>query len=300
MLEAAQADRGLIYAKVIADSFQRADPHPSRRLTTFEVQFQRWLLPEFNTHRRFSRNSGSSRAVPVIKTLRNIAMTPAMPIVWGSEKPGMQSGPPLTGGDLEDAKRLFYDVMEFVTSKVAQYVAEHPLDEEGSVRLHKSLLNRLLEPFMWHKVIVTSAEWDNFWVQRDSPLAMPEMEILAKAMREAYDASSPLPVDADGWHLPYIDIERDAAAIEGRASELTLPFIEVAKRVSVARCARVSYLTHDGEIDVDADLNLFSNLVTASPPHWSPLEHVARPAAPSESVVGNFAIGRWVQLRHDL
>ena len=134
-------------------------------------------------------------------------------------------------------------------------------------------------------VIVSSTDWDGFWEQRCSPLAQPEIRVAAEAMRAVFDASEPAEVGIGGWHLPYVDAERDADLDD-----------EQRTRVSAARCARVSYLTHDGVRDVAKDLELYDRLVTARPPHWSPLEHVATPAAPDAAVPGNFR--GWQQLRH--
>ncbi len=150
--------------------------------------------------------------------------------------------------------------------------------------VHKQVTNRLLEPFMWHTVIVTATEWEGFWEQRCSPLAQPEIRVAAEAMRAAYDASTPAPVGHGEWHTPYL-----------RAEDADLDD-ETARQVSAARCARVSYLTHDGRRDIAKDVELYERLVSARPPHWSPLEHVATPAAPGEEPPGN--LRGWAQLRH--
>ena len=106
----------------------------------------------------------------------------------------------------------------------------------------------------------------------------------AEAMRAAHDASTPTDVPHGGWHTPYLRDE------DGDLDD------ETARRVSAARCARVSYLTHDGRRDIDKDIELYDRLVSARPPHWSPLEHVATPAEPDEAPLGNFR--GWRQLRH--
>jgi thymidylate synthase ThyX len=256
-------------ARVLADSVSE-DGH---RLTTLEVRMHRFTLSEFNTHRMFSRNSASSRAIPLRKQLARVVSDPALPVVWASEKPGMQGG-----GEIEDTETAEKIWLEARTA-AAMYA-----EQLGELGVHKSLCNRLIEPFMWHTVIVSSTEWENFWTQRCSPLAQPEIRVAAEAMRTAYDASVPKPVPFGGWHLPLVDESED------------LP-LEVAKRCSVARVCRVSRENHDtGKVDVDKDLETYERLCSPGdgPPHASPLEHVATPfTAP---VMGNFR--GWQQLRH--
>lgn len=157
--------------------------------------------------------------------------------------------------------------------------------------LHKSLCNRILEPWQWHTVIVTATEWDGFFEQRVSPLAQPEIRAVAELMLAAYNDSEPKLVASWGWHLPYID---DSTADEITESEPEP--LQTMQAVSAARCARVSYLTHDGVRDYHKDLELFDKLVSARPGHWSPLEHVATPD-PTYRAPGNFR--GWRQLRHD-
>lgn len=263
-------------AKVIADSVGPA----GKRVTTMEVEMHRFVLAEFNTHRVFSRNSASSRAIPVVKQLNNIWARPAYPAVWASEKPGMQGGDELTGVDREDAEALFQRCLAYVGNQVELYVETHPLDTEESVRLHKSLLNRLLEPFMWHKVIVTSTEWDNFFALRCHPLAQPEMRIAAEMMFEAYHSSIPTPIGYGEWHTPYAD---ERTPINERLI------------TSVARCAWVSTSSHDGDHSFDACVRMYNRLAEANPMHASPFEHQCSPMMGHEQV-GNLIGFR--QLRH--
>lgn len=245
-------------ARVIEDSV-----YNENRLTTVEVTFHRFVLAEFNTHRVFSRNSASSRAIPVAKQLSRLAESPAWPVSWPREHPGMQGGTELEGDDLDDALTLYHDVFDSVFSKVADYVDSHP---DANQRLHKSVLSRLLEPFMYHTVVVSSTEWDNFFGLRASPLAQPEIRLAAEKMRTVYGASTPTPLAPGEWHLPYITPQERATVALAQLQQ-----------ISVARCARVSSL-HAGEMgDYEKDYRLFNTLTSATPPHASPLEHVATP-----------------------
>ena len=42
----------------------------------------RIILAEFNTHRLFSRNSASSRAIPFKKMVQSVLENPFIPIAW--------------------------------------------------------------------------------------------------------------------------------------------------------------------------------------------------------------------------
>lgn len=268
-------------AKVILDSVNER----GERLTTMEVTFHRFVLAEFNTHRVFSRNSASSRAIPVHKMLERAELDPAWPLVWPAEQKGMQGGEDLHGADLAYAQELFARIHNQTLLNIRSYLAwagNHP----EAPRLHKSLINRLIEPFLWHTVIVSSTEWNNFFLQRCSPLAQPEIKAAADLMKHEYLKSVPRRLRQGDWHTPYIQDD-----------EMDWP-VERRQMVSAARCARVSYLTHDGVRDYTEDLELFHRLISARPGHWSPLEHVATPDDGGRwAARGNFK--GWAQLRHE-
>jgi len=260
-------------AVVVADSVTPG----GARVTTVQVTMHRFVLSELNTHRVFSRNSASSRAVPVARQIERVVNDPALPIEFGSKRAGMQAGPPLDQEAHQDA------LATWLSARDAAVEAARRLADLG---VHKQVTNRLLEPFMWHTVIVTATDWNGFWSQRCSPLAQPEIRLAAEAMRAAVQGSTPLEVDFGEWHLPYVsDLDRTE-----------VPTIELLQRISAARCGRVSYLNHERTRDLDDDLRLFDRFVTARPAHASPLEHVATPAAGGGAVVGN--LRGWLQLRH--
>lgn len=265
-------------AKVIADSLAGGV-----RLTTLEVTMPRIVLAEFNTHRVFSRNSASSRAIPVAKRIQAVIDDPFIPATFGSNKKGMQAGDALEGAERANALDAWM---------VARDNAVRSAYRLAALGVHKQLANRLLEPFSWHTVVVTATEWENFFNLRISSLAQPEIRTAAELMKAAMDASKPRTLDVNGWHLPYVSDE-DHARHRDRAEAYLMPM------TSAARCARVSYLTHDGRRDVDADLRLADDL--AKNRHMSPFEHVAYvDSAHSTHIDGKF-IGNfrapWVQLR---
>lgn len=267
----------MISAKVIADSISPA----GHRLTTIEARFPRQILAEVNTHRALSRNSASSRAVPVRKMLDQVKTDPFIPLKWQSARPGMQGGEEVDSALRDLARHAWLTARDHAVVTV-----------EGLLHLgiHKTMPNRLLEPWAWHTAILsaTDAGWENFFRQRRGPDAEIHMWELANAIFHAMRKSFPDQITNGQWHLPYVS-----------EPELTAWGVESLRQLSVARCARVSYLTHDGRRDPDADFALYRKLVSADPPHWSPLEHVATPADGVVSSViplGNFT--GWAQLRH--
>lgn len=264
----------MIHAEVIVDSI---NPW-GQRVTTEVVTFPRCILSEVNTHRSHSKSSASSRAVPVRRMLEQVETNPFIPMRWQSAQAGMQGGADLDPERAEMARQAW-----LIARDHAVLAARVLLDVHG---LHKTMPNRLLEPFMWHTAILTATDdgWTNLFRQRCSPLAEIHMQATADAMRAAYDASAPIKVDFGGWHLPYIADDEHGLPLDAQ------------QKLSAARCARVSYLTHDGRRDHDEDLRLFEKLATADPIHASPMEHQATPNQFGDQQLGNLA--GWSQLRH--
>lgn len=270
-------------AKVIADSTYEG----GTRVTTLECVMHRFVLAEFNTHRVFSRNSASSRAIPVAKQLQRVIDNPAIPLVWPAEKGGMQGGDAL---DAESAKAA----EEFWLR--ARDTAAHDAKLLADMGVHKSVTNRLLEPFMWHTVVVTSTEWDNFFEQRCSPLAQPEIQAVAYEMRDAIKNSTPRVLAELEFHKPYIDASDYDLIPDGPGPD---DIETVLVKMSAARCCRVSREAQGGGRSLEDDMKTYTRLMEPGegPPHWSPLEHPCRPRTDSDGPqVGNL-IG-WVQLRH--
>jgi thymidylate synthase ThyX len=249
-------------AKIIADSIA---PN-GKRLTTLEVEMHRFVLAEFNTHRVFSRNSASSRAIP-FKKMRDKALNyTAYPVSWPAEQRGMQGGEELSSEVIKSAKDQW---------ATACKLAVDSADKLYEMKIHKSIINRLLEPFIPHKAIVTATEWDGFYEQRLHPDAQPEIQELAKAMKQAMDNSNPVELNNKAWHVPYIDDHE--RIMESPWHRYFNNVDDAVLGVSAARCARVSYETHDGVRDVEKDFELAIRLRDHKPAHASPFEHIARP-----------------------
>lgn len=249
----------LTSATVLRDSVGTG--YGRHRLTTLQVTFPRFILAEFNTHRAFSRNSASSRAIPVEKQLAAVEDHPFVPRRWPVNRPGMSAVDYIEQGqfDYMNASRKWLEARDQAI-ETARYL--------NAIGVHKQIANRVLEPFMWHTAIVSATEWANWFHLRDSPEAQPEIAALARAMREAMEASTPEVRHLDdrlkGWHLPLVGFGEDYQEHN----------VETLVQLSVARCARVSYLTHDGHRDVQADLKLYHRLRDSG--HLSPFEHAAQ------------------------
>lgn len=304
-----------IEAKVISDSV--GPKH--RRLTTFQLKYPRFIHAEFMTHRHFSRNASSSRAIPVEKQIQMIKEDTAMPIHWGMNQPGMQA-------DVETKAPVLvtHHNQEGGATKV---IPRHPRMAWFDARdraievaqafvkadYHKQVVNRILEPFSHISVVVTSSQYDNFYSLRRHKDAQPEIKVLADAMYQAQTASKPRMLGEGDWHLPYVTDEEWAylASAENIQRDPTPLTQDDLLKASVARCARVSYLTHDGKTpSMSADLALYDRLVGMVPLHASPAEHQATPddvvfneaelpAYKNRHLQGNLQ-GGWIQYRKTL
>lgn len=277
-----------IEAKVVAHS--RAPNAPD--LITLQLRYPRFIHAEFMTHRVFSRGASSSRAIPIERMIQEVIDDPAMPVAWGGNKPGMQAGEEVDADTVWASKIKWDQAMRSAVDSARSLAA-------GG--LHKQIVNRLLEPFSHISVIVTSTEWDNFFALRCHPDADPTMRALAEAMRDAIAGSTagstidPL-ADALGCHLPYVDTAAWDWAYE--ATRLSLDpdgMFKALAHVSAARCARVSYLNHDGsQADIEKDLALAERLLESR--HMSPFEHQACQTSDEGTAFwGNFTA--WDQYR---
>lgn len=256
----------LTYAKIIADSIGQDAP----RLVTMELQYPRMIHAELMTHRVFSRNASSSRAIPVSRMLDMVQANPAFPAEWRMNEGGMQ-GFTVAPDEIEKAAR---QVWIMAMQKAVTFAKQ--LESMG---LHKQHVNRVTEPFQYIKVVVTSSQWKNWFGLRNHPAADPTIQKVARLMQEAIDASTPVALSDLAWHLPYItgdDVDRAQAYLVETGSDLER--IEVLRRMSAARCARVSYNNFKNEVPkVSSDLALYDKLVVSQPVHASPTEHQACP-----------------------
>lgn len=244
------------------------------RLTTVRCVFPRIVLAQLVTHRllhvdqdadlallygaydediphMLSKNSASSRAVPVIKMLERVQNYPFIPIFRQAQK-GMQSGEPVDDVIQAQAIEVWRAMMDACTIGVQR------LSELG---IEKGLANRPLEWFSHVEVLVTATEWKNFFLLRDHPKAEVEIRELAQLLRKAMDRSEPQTLYPGEWHLPYV-----AGMVDGSFGPC-----------SAACCARLSYksLATGKTSTYIEDMALFDKLTGDNPKHLSPLEHPA-------------------------
>jgi hypothetical protein len=264
-----------ITVEVIADSISP----DNKRITTLRVTYPRFITPEVLTHRSLSRNSSSSRAIPSKILRKKVWNTPSLPVEWGANNKGMQSHSLLPA-----IKGLACYYLWILASKFACIISF--LFEK--IGLHKQIANRVTEFAQPVTLVITATEWANFFALRYHPDAQPEFKFLAMLMYNALHYSIPNHLGYGEWHLPFItSYEKEIALAAG--TNLV--------KVSVARCARTSYYTQDGEISsVGADTELYNRLVNNDPGHLSPTEHQALCVKNPEShLTGNFK--GWIQYR---
>lgn len=256
--------------KILADSI---NPFNHKRLTTFELTFWRPILPQLNRHRSLSQSIRSSRATPVDTLITEISNSPWGPKEWGLNESGMVATKVMTLPEqIKSCDYIWYHAAKS-NCTIAKSLAD--------AGVHKQIVNRLLEPFSCSHAVVSATEWDNFYKLRTAKDTQPEFREMALKMKELQENSEPKELEENQWHLPYISEE-----------ELhTYRYSKLCK-ISAARCARVSYKTYSGDIDVEKDLQLYQKLVSQG--HWSALEHCACPAV-EQYLPSNF-IG-WNQLR---
>ena len=279
-------------AEVIADSIAQGV-----RLTTLEVTFPRYILAEFNTHRVFSRNSASSRAIPVKRRAQQVRENPFVP-EFTKNKSGMQADELLASSSARNAEGYWVG-----SAKTSVEFAEMLADLE----VHKQQANRILEPYAWHTVVVTATDWDNFFALRLHPDAAPEIQRTAQAMKAAMEASTPKELNVGEWHAPYVE---QSEMGYGQHDDPDIRIVAI----SVARCAAVSYERQRAEKSVEEYVARHDALKASG--HWSPFEHQARVASPGEILrkayhvwdeergrhvpvcIGNFRVP-WLQYRKD-
>jgi thymidylate synthase ThyX len=279
--------------KILADSIASGV-----RLVTVQATYPRIIHSEVMTHRVLSRNAASSRAIPIERSIERVLADPFVPEAFAANQRGMQAGDAFIGDQQDGARAIWNVAMErAVTAARAMAV----------LGVHKHWANRLLEPYSWITTIFTATEWENFFALRCHKDAAPEFQKIAGMMREAMAASAPRECKPYDYHLPFVaPFGGDLAACRDLLVAGHIPsMVDALVQISVARCARVSYLTHEGKRDVAADLVLYNKLVNASPRHLSPCEHAARVATEEDwerfdaRFAGNFRMP-WVQHRKDI
>lgn len=265
--------RGNIWAEIIADSVN----NEGSRLTTFRLHYPRFIHSEFMTHRMFSRNASSSRAIPVQKMISQISESPAKPIHWGANKPGMTAD--------SESDELIRDDLGHHHRKEAYW--QEAADEAcryamgfSQAGYHKQIVNRITEPFQFMNVVATATDFDNFFFLRYHEDAQPEICELAKVMYEAYIDSEPELLQYGEWHTPYVEHERRGDSLLYVSAGDYIPWQDALK-ISASCCAQASYRKLDTSLDKAFDI--YDRLVESKPVHASPFEHIATPFSDDET-----------------
>ena len=232
-------------------------------LHTLELEYPRFILAELNTHRMLSKNSASSRAIPLLKMHETLN---ASPVSWGKNQRGMSASEDLSGEELDRCKDLWLS---------ARDAAIHYSVSMSAAGLHKQVVNRVTEPWMMMKTVISGTEWANFLWLRNHPDAQPEIHELAKCVELALSASGSTMIVSGEWHVPYIDRIRGDDNVLRYFSSGQEVTVETAKKVSASCCAQVSYRVLDDSIE-KAEM-IFDKLINSEPMHASPVEHQATP-----------------------
>lgn len=254
-------------AEILADSLNTAT---GDRITTFILpRFPKILTQEILTHRILSRNSASSRAIPIHKVIENILADPYIPTFTRNVK-GMQGLNDLSIKQIADAQAVWQRSMHEAIANAQRLI---------EVGVHKQEGNRLVEPFMRIPIIITATDWRNFFELRTKDDVQPDFRDIARKMSVLYQRSTPKKLAVNEWHLPFINYSPSSD-------------IKDILKICAARCARVSYLNHYGIINLESDYSLHNRLIADA--HVSPLEHPAK-ALPESTPCRNFK--GWMQYR---
>ena len=241
----------MITAKIVADSINI--DVSNKRITSFILVYPRFIHAELLTHRVFSRNAASSRAIPVNKFIEDILTDPAMPIHWGANQKGMQANNEVSEEVKLEAMKIWNESRDSAVTYAKR------LNDLG---LHKQVVNRIMEPYFHITTLLTATEFDNWFALRAHEAAQPEIRELAYKMLDAHKNSTPVEKRIGQWHIAFGDKYLDGLSIEQKL------------KIAAARAARVSYKNFDGEVNYDKDYNLHDVLLGEG--HFSPFEHSAR------------------------
>lgn len=277
----------MITAKIITDSKNIV----GERLTTFLLVYPRFIHSEFMTHRMFSRNAASSRAIPIEKMIKAIEDNPAMPIHWGKIQKGMQADVEVDDEIKVKAKEIWLNAMKDAI--------KHSRALAG-LEIHKQIANRLTEPFAHMMTLVTATEWENFTALRAHKDAQPEIRDLGYKMLMEYNLSIPKLLQDNEWHLPFGDEIDEEIFNTTLNNHPELTDIGLKLKIATARCARTSYTTPETlqKHNYESDIRLHDELKQNG--HFSPFEHIAEPRQQWAPIrwVGNFK--GWTQYRKTL
>jgi hypothetical protein len=281
-----------MFAKVVLASKPTNGALP---LFSIHMHYPDIIHGEVLTHRKFGRNARSMRATPIKTLLEEIRKDPFVPWHWGKNQKGMQASEennslvsvPTFNGGCEDLTRE--DAWLRGRDFAAMVAEGYALSD-----YHKQVANRIIAPYTWKHTLISSTSWANFLHLRDHEDAEPHFHDLAALVREALAGAQFQLLEHGDWHLPYVTPQ-----------EKKFHSLDVLRKLSVARCARISYAPFDGNPSVDRELERYDLLVGSSPLHASPTEHQATPDSQStyrlqvKTFEGGNGFDRWETVSED-
>ncbi|WP_205937643.1 FAD-dependent thymidylate synthase [Rhizobium leguminosarum] len=294
-----------MFAKVILAS--KSWDSTALPLITMHLHYPDIIHGEVMTHRVFSRNARSMRAVPVATMVKEVREDPFVPWHWGKNQKGMQAseecnelvkiGSYWEGGPHNDREVDILKTREEAWRLAANSAADFA-ENYAHAGYHKQIANRIIAPYTWKHTLITSKSWANFFHLRDHEDAEPHFHDLAALVRGAIRNASYQWLKPGEWHLPYVT-----------KSEMANNPLEVQRQLSVARSARISYAPFDGDFSIAREIERYDLLVGSQPLHASPTEHQATPdlfkkvngkvVFDNPELGGNFGPG-WIQFRKTL
>lgn len=270
-------------AKVIAHSIH-ADT--GQEIITWELEYPRIIHSEFMTHRTFSRNAASSRAIPVMTMIDMIRKDPAKPVRFGMNQAGMQDA-----GDHE--KRIWGIFKPTAWWDMAIWASTFFAKRFAKAGYHKQIGNRLMEAGSMMKTIMTATEVDNFFWLRCDEMADPTIEALANAMHKALSVSIPIRLRNGDWHTPYYQKGYWIGYKEGKdirwngykeGKDIYGFTLNEALQISTSCCAQVSFRKNDDTLE--KAISVHDKLINGNKVHGSPFEHCATPMKTPNMVRG--------------
>lgn len=263
---------GLISVEIIKDSY---NPEFSSRITTMILEYPRIVHSELMTHRVFSRNASSSRAIPVSKVIEQVRTNPAMPVRFGKNQAGMQDAGEYEGSD------SIRDLWKEASRSACSFAAVM-----NDMQAHKQVINRILEPYQFIRVCVTSTNWNNWFNLRNHPDADPTIHALAETMEKAMEESEPYRLMPDQWHIPFVKEQvsiYEQQFFDEDDNEISL---EQALRISASCAAQTSYRKLDNSLEKAEDI--YKKLIESKPCHSSPVEHCGKAISKMKSPMDYF------------
>lgn len=274
-----------IKAEILCDSIERVG---NNRITTFKLTYPRIIHAELLTHAMLKSNSASSRAIPFKRMVEMVEQDPFIPIKWMKDHKGMQGEEFITKeSHVQDCINAWLEARDYAVHKSSEL--------NGCGEVTKQICNRLLEPFLWHTIILTGTELENFFALRAHPMAEIHLQDLAYKMLDAMNNSTPNELKPMEWHIPFgneidesklYDFVDDKSTFNGMIDDVKV-------KISTAISAQISYLKF-GSTDYADLIDLHDSLVIRpyegkrgirtieDPIHASPASHCAQAMSAEE------------------